>query len=102
MLTSAPVRLGIGALALAFAAVATSFSDRVGATECVPPLSPCIDSDTLWPHAGPAHFQAIGGSEIVAAGQLGFALVTSYLSRPIVLHLPSPGGSGSDAHAVDD
>src|SRR5260221_6409136 len=71
-------------------------------TNCSGLLSPCINADPLWPHAGPALFEAIGDTETVAARQLGFGLVTSYLSRPIVLHVKSPGGAGSDQYAVND
>ena len=65
-------------------------------------LSPCINDDALWPHAGPARFVGVGSTETVASGQLGFALVSSYLSRPIVLDTPSPGAGGSSQYAVDD
>lgn len=73
-----------------------------GTTECPGAISPCINDDTLWPHAGPAHFVAVGSTETVAAGQLGFGLVTSYLSRPIVLDVPSPGSGGSTEAAIND
>src|SRR5258708_19136954 len=72
------------------------------ATDCSGILSPCINDDTLWPHAGPAQFVAIGSTDTVGSGRLGFGLVTTYLSRPIVIHVPSPGGGGSDAYAVDN
>jgi len=62
----------------------------------------CINADTLWPHAGPSRFVGVGGTETVAPGHLGFGLFTTYLSRPIVLHLPSPAPTGTDANAVDN
>src|SRR5579859_1116755 len=65
-------------------------------------VSPCINDDALWPHAGPSHFAAVGSPETVGRGQVGFGLVTSYLSRPIVLTIASPGPPGSKAYAVDD
>jgi OOP family OmpA-OmpF porin len=71
------------------------------ATDCSGVLSHCIDDDSLWPHAGPSDFVAIGGAETTAAHQLGFGLVTSYLSRPLILHLPSPG-NGSDQYIIND
>jgi len=67
-----------------------------GTAECATRVSPCINDDVLWPHAGPAHFVAVGSTETVASGQLGFGLVTDYLSRPIVLGLPPPGSGTSD------
>ncbi|MDP8998878.1 MAG: hypothetical protein M3O46_02065 [Myxococcota bacterium] len=73
------------------------------AADCSATQSACIDDDTLWPHAGPTRFVAVGSAETTAGGQLGFGLVASYLSRPIVLHLASPGASqGSQHNAVDD
>jgi hypothetical protein len=73
------------------------------ATNCSGVTSTCINDDTLWPHAGPARFVAVGSTETVAANQLSFGLVTSYLSRPIVLHLATPGGTSPlDIRAVDD
>jgi hypothetical protein len=72
------------------------------ATDCSGTASSCINSDILWPHAGPARFVAIGSTDTVAPGQLGFGLVTSYLSRPIILHVPTPGPGGSDQNAVDN
>jgi hypothetical protein len=89
------------ASALAWIAGASPARASAGA-ECAGPLSPCINDDTLWPHAGPAHFVAVGSTETVASGQLGFALVTSYLSRPIVLQVPSPGSGGSSANVIDN
>jgi hypothetical protein len=89
-----------------FGAVAWTASAAVaranGTTECPGPVSPCINDDTLWVHAGPSHFVAIGSTETVAGGQLGFGLVTSYLSRPVVLHLPSPGSGGTSDYVVND
>jgi OmpA-OmpF porin, OOP family len=74
-----------------------------GATDCSGILSTCINDDTLWPHAGAARFAAVGSTETVTSGQLGFGLVTSYSSRPIVLHVRSPGDAqGSDEYAVND
>jgi hypothetical protein len=72
------------------------------ATECSGAVSPCINDDTLWPHAGPSRFLAVGSAETVTAGQFGFGLVTSYLSRPIVLTVPTPGPPGTKEYAVDD
>jgi hypothetical protein len=72
-----------------------------GTAECATRVSPCINDDVLWPHAGPAHFVAVGSTETVAPGQLGFGLVTDYLSRPIILGLPPPG-SGSSYPVIND
>jgi len=47
-------------------------------------------------------FAAVAGTETVARGQVGFGLVASYLSRPIVLRIASPGPGGSDQFVVDN
>jgi hypothetical protein len=84
---------------LACVAVAPS---AAGATDCAVPNSTCINDDALWPHAGPSRFIAIGSTDTVAAGQLGFGLVTSYLSRPVALQVPAPGQPGSTQYVIDD
>jgi hypothetical protein len=69
------------------------------ATDCSGFYSPCINDDTLWLHAGASSFVAIGSTRTVAQQQVAFGLVASYLSRPIVLSVPGPGG---DQYAVND
>src|SRR4051794_10441250 len=64
-------------------------------------VSTCINSDTFWPNAGPQRFAAVGGAETLAERQIGFGLVASYQSRPIIINGPSPGGAGSDQYAID-
>ncbi|MBV9949529.1 MAG: hypothetical protein JOZ69_21985 [Myxococcales bacterium] len=88
--------LAIGAL--------VSASRPARGAECSGVVSTCINSDALWPHAGPGEFVSIGGTRTVAAEQLGFALVATYLSRPIVLQVAAPGvaSGGSAQYAVDD
>jgi hypothetical protein len=92
---------GIGGLAIASATVMSLYAHVAVASDCSGNVSPCINDDTLWPHAGPSQFLAVGGSGTTGPGQLGFALQTSYLSRPIVLQLTSPGG-GSQAYVIND
>ncbi len=85
------------------AAAACLASSPVMAADCQNPLvNPCIDANTFWPHAGPARFLSVGGTETVAQGRVSFGLITAYQSRPVVLHLPSPGPDGSDRTAVDN
>lgn len=62
----------------------------------------CLDSDTYWPHAGATRFSGIGGTEALPAQQVMFGLVSSYQSRPVSLLTPSPGPTGTRAHAVDN
>src|SRR6476646_911615 len=99
-----PHMRGRPSLALLFFASIVGFAESSRAAEhCGNPLiSTCINDDTFWPHAGPQQMLTVGGTETVAKGQVGFGLVTSYLSRPITLHLPSPGPRGSDAYAIND
>jgi hypothetical protein len=72
------------------------------ADKCYGIYSPCINDDTLWPHAGVARFAAVGSTETIAPGQIGFGLVASYLSRPVILVDPSPAPPGSKQYAIDD
>ena len=87
----------------AILAFAMASSGRASAGDCDSRiLSTCINADSFWPHAGPSRFAAVGGTETTPSGRASFGLVTSYLSRPIVVHLPSPGPSGSDRDVVDN
>ncbi len=73
------------------------------ATDCgAPLLSTCIDSDNLWPHAGSAHFLSVGATDTVEGGQVGFGLVTTYLSRPITITAATPGPGGSLDYVIDN
>ncbi len=96
-------RIVLLSIVCAAASIARAHVARAaGTAECAGVRSPCINDDTLWLHAGPARFVAVGSTETVASGQLGFALVSSYLSRPIVLQTPSPGSGGSSQYVVND
>jgi OOP family OmpA-OmpF porin len=94
------VLTAIGATAAALISVS---AHPAKATDCAGPRSTCINDDALWPHAGPAHFVAVGSAETAASNHIGFGIVTSYLSRPIVLQLASPGPhQGSTENVVDN
>lgn len=88
-------------LPVASALTVTLFASAARATDCSGTVSTCIDDDILWPHAGPAQFVAIGSTETIAPGQLGFGLVSSWLKHPIVFASPSPGTT-SDQYAIND
>jgi hypothetical protein len=80
-----------------------ALTDRLAhAAECDRTPGICVNAEALWPHAGPARFVAVGATETVTSGQLGFALVATYLSRPVVLHVATPGGGGSDQFLIND
>jgi hypothetical protein len=73
------------------------------AKECTNPLvNTGIHSDTYWPNPGPTRFATVGGTETVGEGQVGFGLMATYLSRPVILRVASPGPGGSDQYAVDN
>jgi OOP family OmpA-OmpF porin len=88
-------------LPVASALAVTLFAPAARATDCSGTVSSCMNDDLLWPHAGPSQFVAVGSTQTIAPGQLGFGLVTSYLNSPIVLRDPSPP-PGSDQPAVKD
>ena len=84
-------------------ALLTLGATEVRAQQCSNPLtSTCVNSDAYWPNAGPQRFAAVGGTETLVGGQLGFGLVTTYLSRPVVVRVASPGPGGSDQFAIDN
>lgn len=91
-------------VAASFSASLALFAPKAAlAGSCDNPQSgACINSDTLWPHVGPSRFVAIGGTETIEAGKVGFGLVADYQSRPIRLRTPSPGPLGTDQNAVND
>ncbi len=73
------------------------------ANECTNPLvNTCINSDTYWPNPGPTRFATVSGTETVGEGQVGFSMMGTYLSRPVILRVASPGPGGSDQYAVDN
>jgi outer membrane protein OmpA-like peptidoglycan-associated protein len=75
-----------------------------GAADCSPAsrLSTCIDSDNLWPKAGPSLFTSVGGATITPPGQMSFGLVTSFQKRPLSLRLPSADPAGTVVPLVDN
>ncbi len=91
-------------LTLGLVSLALSLSGgKAFGKECTNPLiNTCINSDTYWPTPGPMRFATVAGTETVAPGQVGFALAATYLSRPVVLRVASPGPGGSDQFVVDN
>lgn len=47
-------------------------------------------------------FAQVMGTETIGTGQIGFGLATTYLSRPVVLRVATPGSGGSDQYVVND
>jgi OmpA-OmpF porin, OOP family len=89
-------------LLIVTAAVTAWPTSALGDSCGAPLVSTCIDSDHLWPHAGSSHFLSVGSTETLAAGQVGFGLVTTYLSRPLVLTAATPGPGGSLDYVIDN
>lgn len=84
-------------------AILLASAPAADAKECDNPLvNTCINADTFWPNPGPSRFAAVSGTETVGRGLVGFGLVASYQSRPIILRVASPGPNGSDQSVVDD
>ncbi len=73
------------------------------AADCTPlhGLSPCIDSDNLWPHAGGGPYFAVGDTTTAPRGTLSFGIVGSYLTQPIGVNVASPNPAGSTTFLVD-
>lgn len=85
------------------ATVVVGASTPAHAQSCTDPRqSSCINSDTLWPSAGPTRFFGVASAETVAAHQVGFGMLASYQSRPIVLRVASPGPGGTEQRVVDN
>jgi hypothetical protein len=61
-----------------------------------------VNSDTLWPEAGPTPFASLPGTLTTAPRQFSFGLLATYLMRPVVLATPSPGPTGSKENAISD
>ncbi|HEY8089823.1 MAG TPA: hypothetical protein VIF09_18310 [Polyangiaceae bacterium] len=72
------------------------------AKNCSGIFSTCIDEDTLWPHAGPARFVAVGSTETVAPGQIAFGLASTYLHAPIVIETNIGPTSQTKQYVVKD
>lgn len=90
------------AVCLVLVGVALGERDAL-AKECTNPLvNTCINSDTFWPNPGPTRFATVAGTETVGQGQVAFGLMATYISRPVVLRVASPGPGGSDQYAVDN
>ena len=96
-----PMRLAKGLLAAStLAFLVTTGADA--RADCTNPLvSTCINSENYWPNPGIMRFATVDGTETIPRQQVAFGLVTSYVSRPIVLHIASPGPDGSDQYVVN-
>lgn len=94
----------IRSLLLAAAGVGVLLAARpCSATDCAPSsgVSPCVDSDPLWPAAGRARFVATAPAQSLGAGNFSYGVAASYADDPVVLVAPSPDPDGRDVAAID-
>lgn len=63
--------------------------------------SPCIDANSLWLATGAAHFLSLPEPVALGRGQVGLAVVTQLLFRPLSAELPSPELNGREVRLVE-
>jgi outer membrane protein OmpA-like peptidoglycan-associated protein len=90
------VRLPRAALRVAVLACGIVCAPRVArAADCDSSVATCIDSDILWPTAGPSTFFSITSATTTAKGRFGFALASSIQRNSVVLRTSENGPAGS-------
>lgn len=67
-----------------------------------PVISPCVNSENFWPHAGVSRLPGTGGTETIGNAQVSAGLVMAFQSRPVVLRVPSPNPTGSNQSAIEN
>lgn len=72
------------------------------ACESASSLHSCVNANQLWSHAGAGPFIVIGGSDIPKAGTVALASIATYVSKPIVLRVPSSTSDLGQANLVND
>jgi OOP family OmpA-OmpF porin len=91
----------LGCLLAVLPALALS-TRTAAAADCDAQLSTCIDSELLWPTAGPRQFISVAGVETLARGRFGFGLVTAMQQGPIAYRTTASSPAGSQSiNAVD-
>jgi outer membrane protein OmpA-like peptidoglycan-associated protein len=80
---------------LCLAVAGSLFAARASAADCDASASTCIDSEALWPTAGPSTFFAVPGGRTTPVGRFGFGLSTSIQRDPIVLRTSDASPAGS-------
>jgi OmpA-OmpF porin, OOP family len=88
---------------LLFAVLALLPARSASAGDCRPlnGVSPCIDSDNLWPHAGGGPYFAIGDTSTTPAGELSFGLVGSFFTKSVGVRVVSADPAGSSVFLID-
>lgn len=84
------------------ASVALANSPARAECDARPEASTCLTSDSMWPTPGPQRFAFLPVTEVASPGKFSVALVSTYQKSPIVLRVPTPGPSGTEAPAIDD
>ncbi|MBI4952365.1 MAG: hypothetical protein HY908_10060 [Myxococcales bacterium] len=65
-------------------------------------LSRCIVGDALWPRAGGSPWLGLGPATTAPTDSAAFAAVFSYVSRPLVLTVPSADYAGTRTYVLDN
>jgi OOP family OmpA-OmpF porin len=92
--------LNITALAALFALLPAT---PAPAADCaaVKGVSPCIDADGLWPHAGGGAYFALGTTTTTPKGTLAFGIVGSFFTEPVGVRVASADPASSSVFLVD-
>lgn len=61
----------------------------------------CIHAESLFPHATPSRFMAVGSSSSEGRSKLAASLLTSYRLHPVMVTVPAPGPPGTDHAAIE-
>ena len=65
------------------------------AADCSSSVATCIDSEALWPTAGPTTFFSLPSARTTPKSRFGFGLASSLQHNPIVVRTSDAGPSGS-------
>lgn len=93
---SRPGALRVAALTPALVALVATVAtvDTARAADCKAASSTCIDSEALWPYAGPTTWFSIAPARTVARNGFGFGLASSFQHDPIVFRTSSASPTG--------
>jgi outer membrane protein OmpA-like peptidoglycan-associated protein len=91
---SRPGALRVAALTLAVVATALPTAATARAGDCKASASTCIDSEALWPYAGPTTWFSIAPARTVGRNAFGFGLASSFQHDPIVFRTSSASPTG--------
>ncbi len=67
---------------------------RARAADCTASASTCIDSEALWPYAGPTTWFSVAPARTLGSRSFGFGLASSFQHDPIVFRTSSASPTG--------